>query len=148
MPSIKREWCEITRDVITEANEQINAQLINPLFAELPAVSAQELAGDFFQKMQQLMELAIELSSSLKAEPSKEPELDGALVPLFKALFLRTRLAKARECDQQRSKTPSAKVIAALEEKRKSYDGIIREKWFQEAVPEYPPSLHEPALSS
>ncbi|HEY7424714.1 MAG TPA: GGDEF domain-containing protein [Gemmataceae bacterium] len=143
MPSINREWCEITRDVITEANEQINAQLINPLFAELQGISVQELAGDFFKKMRQLMEFAIELSSSLKDESSQRPELDGTLVRLFKALFLRARLAKARECDQQRSRTPNPQVIAALEEKRKIYDGMIRETWFQEAVPEYPPSLHE-----
>jgi hypothetical protein len=143
MPSINREWCEITRDVITEANEQINAQLINPLFAELPGISVQELAGDFFRKMRQLLEFAIELSSSLKDESSERPELDGALVPLFKALFLRARLVKARECDQQRSRTTNPQVISALEEKRKTYDGIIRERWFQEAVPEYPPSLHE-----
>jgi diguanylate cyclase (GGDEF)-like protein len=65
------------------------------------------------------------------------------LVPLFKTLFLRARLAKARECDLQRSRTPSAQIIAALDEKRRIYDGIIRETWFQEADPEYPPSLHE-----
>ena len=116
MPSINREWCEITRDVITEANEQINAQLINPLFAELPGVAVQELASDYFKKMQQLMEFAIALSSSLKDEPSERPELDGSLVPLFKVLFLRARLAKARECDRQRSKTPNPQVIALLEE--------------------------------
>jgi diguanylate cyclase (GGDEF)-like protein len=143
MPSINREWCEITRDVITEANEQINAQLINPLFAELPGISVQEFADNFFKKMRQLMEFAIELSSSLKDESSERPELDGGLVSLFKALFLRARLAKARECDQQRSRTTNPQAIAALEEKRKIYDGIIRETWFQEAVPEYPPSLHE-----
>jgi diguanylate cyclase (GGDEF)-like protein len=117
--------------------------LINPLFAELPGISVQELAGAFFKKMRQLMEFAIELSSSMKDESSERRELEIALVPLFKALFLRARLAKARECDQQRLRTTNPQVIAALEEKRKIYDGVIRETWFQEAVPEYPPSLHE-----
>ena len=143
MPPINREWCEITRDVITEANERINAQFINPLFAELPGISVQEIAGDFFKKMRQLVAFSIELSSSLKDDSSERPDLDGALVPLFKTLFLRARLAKARECDQQRSRTTNPLVIAALEEKRKIYDGIIREKWFQEAEPEPPPSLRE-----
>lgn len=143
MPPINREWCEITRDVITEANKRINEQLIIPLSAELPGISVQELAGDFFKKMRQLTEFAIELSSALNDESSARPELDISLVPLFKALFLRARLVEARDCDQQRSRTTNPQVIAALEEKRKIYDGIIRETWFQEALPEHPPSLHE-----
>jgi diguanylate cyclase (GGDEF)-like protein len=143
MPSIKREWYEIIKDLITEAQEQITAQLITRLFSELPGISVQELEGDFFEKMRQLREFAIELSSSLKDDSSYRPDLDAALVPLFKTLVLRARLAKARECDQQRSKTAKPQAIAALEERRKRYDGIIRETWFQEAIPEYPPSLQD-----
>src|SRR5260370_40825116 len=52
----------------------------------------QRTPGDFFTKMRQLMEFASELSSSLKGESSEKPDLDGALVPLFKALLLRARL--------------------------------------------------------
>jgi GGDEF domain-containing protein len=113
MPPINREWCEITRSVITEAQEQINAQLTNPLFAELPAISAKELAGDFFEKMRGLLEFTSEISSSLSAPSSDKPDLPASLVPLFKALFLRARLAKARELDQQRSKTTNPHILAA-----------------------------------
>ncbi|MCI0352866.1 MAG: hypothetical protein L0Z53_25880, partial [Acidobacteriales bacterium] len=141
MPSINREWCEITKAVITEAQEQMNSQLISPLFAELPGISVRELAREFFERMLQLQEFAI--SISLDARTSERPDLDSALVPLFKAIFLRARLAKARELDQQRSKTTNPQVIAALEDKLKMFDGIIREGWFQAAVPEYPPAMSD-----
>jgi diguanylate cyclase (GGDEF)-like protein len=143
MPPINRELCEITRVVITEAQEQITSQLVNPLFNELPGISVQELAGDFFKKMRELSGFANEISYALGARSAERPDLPAALVPLFKALFLRARLAKARELDQQRSKTTNPQVITALEEKLKVYDGVIREEWFQTAVPEYPLSLSD-----
>jgi diguanylate cyclase (GGDEF)-like protein len=62
---------------------------------------------------------------------------------VFKALLLRARLAKARALDQRRSKTTNPQVIAALDEQLKVYDGVIREEWFQSAVPEHPPSLSD-----
>jgi diguanylate cyclase (GGDEF)-like protein len=143
MPSINQEWCEITRDVIKEAQVQLTAQLVEPLVAELPGISVHELASDFFKKMQELQRFTIEIANSSSSPSSERPLLSDALVPLFKALFLRARLAKARQFDQQRSKTTNPQIIGALEEKLKVYDGVIREEWFQTAVPEYPPSLQE-----
>jgi diguanylate cyclase (GGDEF)-like protein len=143
MPPIKREWCEIAYRVILEAQERITVELTNPLVAALPGISIQELASDFFRKMRELLGFAGELSISLSARSSESPELNVALVPLFKAIFLTARLAKARELDAQRPKTPHPLILAAFDEKLKVYDGIIREEWFQTAVPEYPPSLSD-----
>jgi diguanylate cyclase (GGDEF)-like protein len=143
MPSIKREWCEITKGVINEAQNKLQEQLVSPLYAELPGISLQEVAAEFFRKMRELTGFANEISISLSARSPELPDLPSALLPLFKALFLRARLAKARELDQQRSKTTNPLVIAALEEQLKVYDGVIREEWFQEAVPEYPLSLSD-----
>ena len=47
MPTIEREWCEVVKSVITEAQEYITQQLVNPLFNELPGISVQDLASDF-----------------------------------------------------------------------------------------------------
>jgi diguanylate cyclase (GGDEF)-like protein len=143
MPTIKREWCEITKSVINEAQEKLQEQLVSPLHDELPGISLQEVAADFFRKMRELMGFANEISISLGARSPEMPELPNPLVPLFKALFLRARLAKARELDQQRSKTTNPLVISALEGQLNVYDGLIREEWFQEAVPEYPLSLSD-----
>ena len=143
MPTIKREWCEITKGVINEAQNKLQEQLVSPLYAELPGISLQEVAADFFRKMRELAGFANEISISLSARSPELPDLPGALVPLFKALFLGARLAKARELDQQQSKTTNPLVIAALESQLKTYDGVIREEWFQEAVPEYPLSLSD-----
>ncbi len=143
MPPINREWCEITKDVIDEAQKRINAELTTPLFSELPDISVQEIASDFFKKMRDLSGFANELSISLSARSADMPELNSALVPLFKGLFLRARLEKARVLDEQRAKTTNPAVIAALDEKLKVYDGIIREDWFQTAPPEYPPPLRD-----
>jgi len=143
MPTIKREWCEITKSVISEGQEKLQEQLVNPLHEELPGISLQDVAADFFRKMRELTGFANEVSISLGARSPELPDLPSALVPLFKALFLRARLAKARELDLQRSKTINPLVIAALEEQLKVYDGVIREDWFQEAVPEYLLSLSD-----
>ena len=143
MPTIEREWCEITKGVINESQEKLQEQLVSPLHRELPGISLQEVAADFFRKMRELTGFANEISISLGARSPELPDLPGALVPLFKALFLRARLAKARELDQQRSKTTNPLVITALEEQLKVYDGVIREEWFQEAAPEYPLSLSD-----
>src|SRR5271166_1452714 len=131
MPSINRDSCEITKRVNTEAHLQITEQLVNPLAAELPEVSVEELASDFFRKMRELAGFANEVSIALGARSSEMPSLPPALVPLFKALFLGARLAKASVLDQQRSKTTNPDVIAALDEQLKVYDGVIREEWFQ-----------------
>lgn len=143
MPSIKREWCEITKSVIIEAQERMNEQFVNPINAELPGISVQDLASDFFRKMRDLSAFANEISISLGARSTELPDLPTALVPVFKALFHRARLAKARELDQQRSKTANSLVINALDAQLKVYDGVIREEWFQAASPEYPPSLSD-----
>jgi len=143
MPSINREWYEITREVILEAQEQVNASLISPLHGELPAISVRDFAGDFFEKMRGLVELATEISSSLSAPVSEAVNLNNNLVPVFKALFLRARLAKAREFGRQRARTTNPDVIGALEGKLKVYDAVIREEWFQNTVPIYPPSLRD-----
>jgi diguanylate cyclase (GGDEF)-like protein len=143
MPPINREWREVVKDVILEAQERINAELTNPLFNELPGISVQDVASDFFKKMRELIGFASEISISLSARSSEQPDLNSTLVPLFKGLFLRARLAKARILDQQRSKTTNPQVIAALDEQLKVYDGVIREEWFQKTSPEYPPSLRE-----
>ena len=143
MPPINREWCEITRAVILESEERIKAELTNPLFGELPGISIQELASDFFKKMQELNEFANEIKIALSSQSAESPDLNSTLLPLFKALFLRERLAKARVLDEQRSKTTNPQVVAALDEQLKVYDGVIREQWFQAATPEYPPSLRE-----
>jgi hypothetical protein len=143
MPGIKREWCELTRNVINEGQDKLQEQLVSPLHQELPGISLQEVEADFFKKMRELTGYASEISIALGARSAEMPDLPNALVPLFKALFLRARLAKARELGQQRSKTTNPVVIAALEDQLKVYDGVIREDWFQEAVPEYPPSLSD-----
>jgi diguanylate cyclase (GGDEF)-like protein len=143
MPTIKREWCEITKSVINEAQNSLQDQLVNPVFAELPGVSIQDIAPEFFRRMRELAGFANEISISLSARSSESPDLPTGSVPLFKALFLQARLAKARELDHQRSKTTNAVVVAALEEQLKVYDDISREEWFQEAVPEYPLSLSD-----
>src|SRR5205823_4309230 len=69
--------------------------------------------------------------------------LEDALVPVFKGLFLQARLARARELDEQRSKTTNPQIIAALESKLNVYDAVIREAWFQTSIPEYPPALSD-----
>ena len=143
MQATKREWCEIAKNVINEAQERLQEQLVTPLRQELPGISIQEVASDFFRKMRELTGFANEISISLGARSSELPHLPSALVPLFKALFLRARLAKARELDQQRSRTTNPLVVTALEKQLEVYDGVIREPWFQEAVPEYPPSLSD-----
>jgi len=143
MPSIKREWCEIMKSVIAEAQDQMTAELVNPVFADLPGISLQELAPDFFRKMQELIGFANDISHSLSAPSPELPDLPAVLVPVFKSVFLQARLAKAREFDQQRSKTTNAMVLAALEEKLGVYDGVIREEWFQAAIPEHPPALSD-----
>ena len=143
MPTIKREWCEITKGVINDAQKSWQEQVFTPLYGELPGVSLQDVAPDFFRKMRELTGFANEISISLSARSTELPDLPSALVPLFKALFLRARLWKARELDQQRSKTTNPVVIAALEEQIKVYDGVVREGWFQEAAPEYPLSLSD-----
>jgi hypothetical protein len=143
MPSINREWYEITREVILETQEKINASLINPLFGELPAISVQDFAGTFFENMRELVELATEISSSLSAPSSEELILKSNLVPVFKALFLQARLARAREFGRQRGRTTNPNIIAALEGKLKVYDVVIRQEWFQTTAPEYPPSLRD-----
>jgi diguanylate cyclase (GGDEF)-like protein len=143
MPPIKREWYEITREVILEAQEKINASLINPLFGELPAISVQDFSGNFFENMRGLVELATDISSAPSAPSSEELILKSNLIPVFKALFLQARLAKAREFGQQRARTTNPDVIATLESKLKVYDAVIREEWFQKTAPEYPPSLRD-----
>ena len=45
--------------------------------------------------------------------------------------------------DEQRSRTTNPHVITALEKQLELYDGVIRETWFQEALPEYPISLSD-----
>ena len=140
MPTINREWCEVAKAVITEAQELITQQLVTPLYAELPGVPVQDIAGDFFKKMRDLNSVATEISIALKSH-SERPEIPDTLLPLFKGLFLRARLSKAKELDQQRARTTNPLVLQALEEKLRVYEGIIREAWFQAAVPEYPPSL-------
>jgi hypothetical protein len=143
MPPIKQEWYEITREVILEAQERIKAELTNPLLNELPGIAIQELAADFFKKMRELIAFANEIHLAMSAQPSEVPDLNSTLIPLFKALFLNARLTKARVLDQQRSKTTNPQVIAALKEKLRVYEGILREEWFQAAEPEYPLSLND-----
>ncbi|MCI0637959.1 MAG: GGDEF domain-containing protein [Gemmataceae bacterium] len=142
MPLISREWYEIVLDVIKEANEVMTASLINPLHGELPAISVQDLAADFFEKMRGLVELTTQISLS-RTSASETAILEDGLVPVFKGLFLRARLSKARELDQQRSRTTNPQIISALEEKLNVYDAVIRETWFQTATPEYPPALSD-----
>ncbi|MCI0463637.1 MAG: hypothetical protein L0Z62_42425 [Gemmataceae bacterium] len=62
MPPINREWYEITREVILDAQEKINAAFINPLHGELPAISVQDFASNFFENMRSLVDLAIDIS--------------------------------------------------------------------------------------
>jgi diguanylate cyclase (GGDEF)-like protein len=143
MPSIRREWCEIARNVITEAQEKLNEQIVSPLNSELPGVSLQGIAPEFFRKMRDLLGVASDISFSTSATPPALPEMPAALVPLFKAFFLRARLAKARELDQQKARSTNPLVLSALEEQLIVYDGIIREEWFQAASPEYPLSLSD-----
>jgi diguanylate cyclase (GGDEF)-like protein len=143
MPPINREWCEIARDVILDGQKLIDAELTIPLFNELPGISVEKLASDFFKKMRELAGLANEVSIALGARSAEMPHLPAALIPLFKALFLRARLAKARMLDQQRSRTTNPDIVTALDEQLKVYDGLIREEWFQTAKPEPLPSLRE-----
>lgn len=143
MPRINRQSGEIASSVIIEARERLNAELTNPIYGVLPAVSLQEVAQDFFKKMEELMTFATEMSLFLKTESAGGLELDLALIPLFKALFLQARLVKARIIDQQRAKTTNPQVVAALDEQLKVFDGLIREEWFQAAAPGYPPSLRD-----
>jgi diguanylate cyclase (GGDEF)-like protein len=143
MPPINRNWGEIIKDVILKAPERINAELTYPLRDEMPGLSVQELASDFFEKMRELSGFANEISIALGARSSELPELNTDLLPLLKGLCLQAQLAKARELDQQRSKTTNPQVIAALDEQLKVYDGLIREEWFQKAAPEYPPLLSD-----
>ncbi len=143
MPSINREWYEITREVILEAKEKINASLVNPLFAELPAIKIHDLAGNFFENMRGLVELATNISISLNDLSAEEPILKSNLLSVFKALFLQARLARARDFGQQRGRTTNPDVIVALEGKLELYDAVIRQEWFQVAAPEYPPSLRD-----
>src|SRR5947199_851521 len=97
MPTIKREWCEITKAVINDAQTMLQRQLVTPLLRELPGVSLQEVAADFFRKMRELTGFANEVSISISARSPELPDLPSTLVPLFKALFLQARLAQARE---------------------------------------------------
>jgi diguanylate cyclase (GGDEF)-like protein len=148
MPQLKREWYEITMEVIKNANEQINASLINPLHGELPAITVQEIADEYFKKMMEFGKLMTQISIYRSAPQTEMPEsempvLEDALVPVFKGLFLRARLAKARELDQQRSRTINPQIIASLESKLNVYDTLIREPWFQACVPEYHPALDD-----
>jgi hypothetical protein len=39
--------------------------------------------------------------------------------------------------------TTNTQIIIALDDQLKVYDGLIREDWFQAAIPEYPPSLRD-----
>ena len=87
MPPAKREWCEIAKNVINEGQERLQEQLVNPLRQELPDISIQEVAGDFFRKMRELTGFANEISISLGARSPELPDLPSALVPLFKALL-------------------------------------------------------------
>jgi diguanylate cyclase (GGDEF)-like protein len=91
------------------------------------------------------MVFANDLSMFLKigSISTEAPELNPALVPLFKALFLQARLAKARVIDKQRAITTNPTIINALDDQLKVYDGLIREDWFQAATPVYPPSLRD-----
>jgi diguanylate cyclase (GGDEF)-like protein len=93
--------------------------------------------------MRELSRFANEISIAVGARSDERPDLNSALVPLLKALFLQARLATATVLDEQRSRTTNPQVIAALDEQLKVYDGVIREEWFQAAVPEYPPTLRE-----
>jgi diguanylate cyclase (GGDEF)-like protein len=143
MPRIKRQWCEIASNVIIEAQEKLNAELTNPIYGVLPGVSLQDVAEDFFKKMEELLAFANEMSMFLKTRSTEGPELNPTLVPLFKALFLQARLAKARVIDQQRARTTNPKIITALDDQLKVFDGLIREDWFQAATPDSPPSLRD-----
>jgi diguanylate cyclase (GGDEF)-like protein len=143
MPRINRQWCEIARNVIIEAQERLNAELTNPIYSVLPGVSLRTVAEDFFKKMEELMAFANEMSMFLKTQLAEAPELNPTLVPLFKALFLQARLAKARFIDQQRARTTNSTIITALDDQLKVYTGLIREDWFQAASPEFPPSLRD-----
>jgi diguanylate cyclase (GGDEF)-like protein len=143
MPRISRQWCEIASKVIIGAQERLNAELTNPIYGVLPGVSLQAVAEDFFKRMNELMTFANEMSMFLKTQLTEGPELNPTLVPLFKAFFLQARLAKARDIDQQRARTPYHKIITALDDQLKVYDGLIREDWFQAAAPDYPLSLRD-----
>ncbi len=143
MPRINRQWCEFVGKVITEAQERLNTELTNPIYGILPGVSLQAVAEDFFKRMSELISFANEIPRILKTQSAEEPELNLALVPLFKAIFLQARLAKARLIDQQRARTTNPTIIAALDDQLKVYDGLIREEWFQAATPDYPLSLRD-----
>lgn len=143
MPRINRQWCEIASNVIISAQERLNAELTNPIHGVLPGVSLQAVAAEFFKKMEELINFSTEMSMFLKTRSNEGPELNPTLVPLFKALFLEARLAKARFIDEQRAKTGNPAIISALDEQLKVYDGLIREDWFQGAIPDYPPSLRD-----
>jgi diguanylate cyclase (GGDEF)-like protein len=143
MPRINRQWCEIASSIIIEAQERLNAELTNPIYGVLPGVSLQDVAEIFFRRMEELMAFANEMSMFLKTRSTEGPELNPALVPLFKALFLQARLTKARFLDQQRARTTNPMIITALDDQLKVYDGLIREDWFQAAAPDHPPSLRD-----
>lgn len=131
------------KGVINDAQNDLQQQLVAPLHAELPGVSLQVVAAEFFRKMRELTGFANEVSISLSARSVELPELPESLVPLFKAIFLQARLAKARELDRQRSRTTNPLVIAALEEQLKVYDDITHEGWFQGSVVERLPALSD-----
>jgi diguanylate cyclase (GGDEF)-like protein len=143
MPRINRQWCEIASNVIIDAQERLNAELTDPVYGVLPGVSLQDVAEDFFKRMKELIEFAKEIPILLKTQSTEGLELNPTLVPLFKALFLHARLAKARDIDQQRARTTNPAITTALDNQLNGYDGLIREDWFQAASLDYPPTLRD-----